>query len=894
MKFMVMLSKKIVLTTLFLTVSICGASVNVTDLQCEYRHDPSGIDMVKPRLSWKLLEKTEGGNPHPSSAGLQASKSARGVIQSAYQILVASSEILLNQNKGDFWDSGKVLGDQSVQVEYGGKPFEVGIRYVWKVRIWPGGEWSKSASFTTGLHDWQAKWISAGEQQSSSYPSMFLRREFTGKAKVRRALAFVCGLGQYELTINGQKAGDALLTPGWTKYNKTCLYDTCDVTALFRDGRNIIDLLLGNGMYNVTGGRYTKFQGSFGPPKAIAQVQIEYADGTTEVIGTDERWQVSPGPITFSNIYGGEDYDARWQPHWVPAVVVSGPGGQLKGLSCAAPPIRVFETLKPVSQKQIKPGVTVYDLGQNAALMPRIAVRGPAGAKVKITTSELIKASGELDDTMCGGQSFCTYTLLGKGTETWMPKFYYNGARYLQVECSGGAEVEAIQGVVVHSSSTSVGEFKCSDDLFNRIAPLVRWAQMNNMMSVMTDCPTREKLGWVEEDYLNGPSLRYNFDLAALFTKSVNDMSDSQLDNGLVPDIAPEYPVFDGGFRDSPEWGSAFILVPWQQYQFAGDREMLRRHYDAMQRYVAYLGSRGKDHIIDYGLGDWYDIGPRGPGEAQLTPKALTATAIYYEDVCVMEKAAQLLGHVEDARRYGELAGQIRTAFNSKFSNLPVSQTGMAMPLVVGLVDPSKRQTVLDALVKDVQAKGLTSGDVGYRYLLRALADGGRSDVVFAMNHQSDKPGYGYQLKMGATSLTEAWDAQRGSSQDHFMLGQINEWFYHDLAGIQCDPEGPGFKKIIIKPAVVGDLTWVKAQFNSPYGLIISHWQRVGNRLTMDVKIPANTTATVFVSTKDASGVTESGQAISRAKSVKFLRMESGAAVYEVGSGIYQFNSNIK
>ncbi|MBI5835207.1 MAG: family 78 glycoside hydrolase catalytic domain [Armatimonadetes bacterium] len=707
-----------------------------------------------------------------------------------------------------------------------------------------------------------------GEQAASG--SVMLRREITVRTGLRRALVHLCGLGEYELSLNDAKVGSDLFAPGWSKYDRTCLYETHDLTAALRPGANELRLLLGNGMYNVVGGRYTKFTGSFGPPKAIAHLRLEYADGTTDTVGTDDRWQASPGPLTFTCVYGGEDYDARWTPTWEPAAVVQGPGGALRGLSVSAPPVRAFEVLKPANIKELRPNVKVYDLGQNVALMPRLTARGPAGSTVRITPSELLRADGDLDDVACGGGGYWTYTLAGRGAESWAPAFYYRGARYLRVHCAGGAEVTALDGVVVHSSSTPVGGFECSNDLFNRIHTLVRWAQRSNMVSVLTDCPHREKLGWLEQYHLNGPSLRYEFDLAALFAKGMNDMADGQLANGLVPTIAPEYVKFGGdnrnAFGDSPEWGSAFVLVPWQQVEFDGDLDLLRARYDAMGRYVAYLGSRAREHIVDYGLGDWYDIGPRGPGESQLTPKALTATAIWYEDITVMLRAARLLGKIDDVARYEALAKAVGEAFNARFFNAGTgsyatgSQTANAMPLVLGLVSPERRAGVVDALVRDVQTKGLTAGDVGYRYLLRALADNGRSDVVFAMNNQSDKPGYGYQLKRGATSLTEAWDAGRGSSQNHFMLGQINEWFYHDLAGIQCDPAGPGFARIVIRPAIVGDLSWVKAHHDSPYGRIESSWRREGAAVTLEVTIPGNTTATVFVPGQAAGQTVGPGQ----------------------------------
>jgi len=379
-------------------------------------------------------------------------------------------------------------------------------------------------------------------------------------------------------------------------------------------------------------------------------------------------------------------------------------------------------------------------------------------------------------------------------------------------------------------------------------------------------------------------------------------MADAQQLSGLVPDIAPEYVVFDGGFRDSPEWGSAVILAAWQHFVWTGDDTPLRTHYGVMQRYLAYLASKADRHILSHGLGDWYDLGPNSPGLAQLTPIALTATAIYYEDTRALARVAEHLGKADDARRYTAEAEQIKAAFNQKFfdpakANYATgSQTANAMPLVLDLVPAEQRAAVLDAIVRDVRQRGnsITSGDVGYRYLLRALAEGGRSDVIYDMNHQSEKPGYGYQLKMGATSLTEAWNADRRSSQNHFMLGQLIEWFYHDLAGIVPDPAGPGFKKIIIMPQPVGAITWAKASHDSVRGRIVSNWKREGEEFALEVTIPANTTATVYVPAKAAEEVTESGTPSTRRPDVKLLRYANGRAVFGVSSGRYVFESRLQ
>lgn len=878
-----------------------GADLAAVDLRCEYVSNPLGVDVPDPHVSWTL----------------RSTKPAQR--QTGYRILVASSERRLSQQRGDLWDSGRVVSEDTIQVPYHGKPLGSSQQVFWKVKVWDGesneSEWSAPATWSMGLlhdADWRGRWIgSPGNSET-----LLLRRELTVAPGLVRAIAHVSGLGQYELSVNGRKAGDDLLAPGWTKYDKTALYDTRDVTPLLHGGRNAIGLLLGNGMYRVNGGRYAKFKGSFGPLRAIVHLRLDYQDGSTEIVGTDERWRTRPGPITFSCVFGGEDYDARAEPQgwsgpqfddssWDRAREIDGAGSRLAGLTSAAPPIRAFEVLPPVSHTELNARTTVYDLGQNVALMPRITVRGPSGGVVRIVPAELLGADGSVDRaSVGGGQAYWQYTLGGYGSETWFPKFFYHGARYLQVERiapQGSAELptlDTLEGVVVHSSSTPIGQFESSSELFNRINSLVRWAQRSNMMSVLTDCPHRERLGWLEEYHLNGPSLRYGFDLARLFAKGMADMADSQLENGLVPDIAPELTVFEGGFRDSPEWGSAYVIVPWQQYEWTGDLDLLRHHYDGMKRYVAYLSTRASDGIVSHGLGDWYDIGPNRPGVAQLTPVPLTATAFYYYDSRILAEAAALLGHVEDAGRYAALADTIRVAFNQRFFDTAHryyatgSQTANAIPLVMDLVEPQHRAAVLDAVVRDIRQRGnaLTAGDVGYRYLLRALADAGRSDVIFDMNHQTAKPGYGYQLKMGATSLTEAWNADPRSSQNHFMLGQIAEWFYRDLAGIAGDPAGPGFKKIVIKPAPVGDLSWVRASFNSVRGTIVSHWTKSGGVFTLSVTLPPGTTATVFMPAAEARTVTERGLAPAR-RGITYLRREADREVYLVPSGDWQFRA---
>jgi alpha-L-rhamnosidase len=900
-------------------------------LRCEYRVDPLGVDSPHPRLDWIL----QPGNP-----------TSRGLTQTAYQILVASSPDQLAKDQGDLWDTGKTASDQINQIAYAGKAFASNQACWWKVRVWDQAgapsAWSPIAQWTMGIlgeTDWAgAKWIGAPDDGAApaldgpkaKYETVLLRREFTVKPGLKRAVVSVCGLGQYEMTLNGDKVGDALLTPGWTQYDKTCLYDTYNITTSLKPGANAVGLFLGNGMYLLHRGRFSSnanMTNWFAPLQAIASIRLEYGDGSVENMITDDAWRCLSGPITYSSAYGGEDYDAQLEPpkwnkagfddsSWDKPHLLNGPGGTLKGLSCAGPPIHAFASLTPVSQNEIKPGVTVYDLGQNASIMVQLKVRGPAGSAVRVLPAELLKEDGTADDFIFTANEdrklirkpvWWQYTLKGDGDETYFSKFFYVGARYLQVELTPAAgssdlpTVDSLVGVVVHADSPAVGQFSCSNDLFNRIFTLVRWAQQNNLVSIVTDCPTREKRGWLEQDHLNGPALRYNWDMAALLTKVTNDMIDAQHADGLVPSTCPDYIHWNSDFGNSPEWGSACVLVPWQQYKYDGDVNLLGRAYDMMKKYQAYLGSRAKDNIVSYGLGDWYDIGPGHLGKSKLTPLALTGTSFYYEDTSILAQAAGLLGKTDDASQYAQQAGEIRDAFNKALFDPQTnqygsregkhdkwgSQCGDSIPLVMGLADPVNRPAVLDNIVKDVQAKGLTAGDVGYRYLLRALADGDRSDVIYSLNNRSDKPGYGYQLKLGKTSLTEGWNGS--DSQDHFMLGQINEWFYHDLAGIQDDPAGPGFKKIIIKPAIVGDLTWVKASYDSISGKIVSEWSRDGQNITLDVVIPANTTATICVPATDSNSVHEGGRPAAFSQGIKFLKMEGTYARYEVESGDYTF-----
>jgi alpha-L-rhamnosidase len=877
-------------------------------------------------LSWQL-----------ESVGKNPTEDRRGLRQVAYRILVASSPLLLQKDVGDLWDSGKVLSNRTFQIAYSGKRLNSNTLYYWKASVWDqdgvASAWSEASRWRMGLldaTDWKARWIAAepdstaadaatkgmDNNQPGPHPLPIFRHEFPVAKPIERAVVYVSGLGQYELRINGAKVSDDVLAPGWTNYRKTVLCNAYDVTTMVKPGENAVGVMLGNGMYNVprTPGRYVKFVGSFGQPKLIFQMHIRFADGTEAIIASDSSWKTTVGPIVFSSEYGGEDYDARMEQRgwdepgfddaaWATAIEVNGPGGQLS--TELIPAIKVMHTYPAVSETEPAPGILVYDLGQNFSGWPQIRVSGHSGDKVKLIPGELLDASGLVTQRNSGGPSYFSYTLTGSGQETWHPRFSYYGFRYVQVEGAtlksdaNGAKpvLLSLEGQFVHSSAQVTGVFSSSDDLLDRIHGLIDAAMRSNMQSVLTDCPHREKLGWLEESQLLGSALMYNFDLSQLYRKIDGDIRDTQLPNGLVPDTAPEYVVFPAGFRDSPEWGSAAILDPWLEYRFYGDRQALAEQYDVMRDYADYLTSRANDHIISYGLGDWYDVGPGPLGESQLTSRGVTATAIYYLDLAVLQKAALMLGKVTDARKYAALSREVSAAFNSKMFNAKTneydtgSQTANAMPLAVGLVPGDRREAVLNNLVQDIRkhTDHVTAGDVGFHFVVQALEDGGRSDVLYDMLSRTDSPSYGYQLARGATTLTEAWDTNPTKSQDHFMLGHAEEWFYTGLAGIDFDLSRPHGEQIEIHPYMMGGVASAEGSFESVLGRIASQWNCKDGECTLDVTIPVGADARVRIPSTRASTITESGKAFLHMPGVRLIRATKDTVICEIESGQYHF-----
>ena len=923
--------KKWTILLLALLCSTAGAAAqdfSVVNPRCEYRDEPLGINTLTPRFSWQISARD------------------RGFLQSAYELIVGDDRAAVAAGRGNLWRV-KAKGAESLHIPYAGKALESGKEYYWSVRVWnAAGEvspWMPVNRFSTGLMSpdaWSgARWIAMEVQPDSlrlvpgeEYNKLTIgdritapnrlpqfRREIDVRKPVKRAMAYVSGLGQFEFFINGDKVGDNFLDPAWSDYDKIVCYVPFDVTDRLQQGANVLGVMLGNGMYNVPRERYYKLLMTYGYPMMICKVDVEYADGTHDVIVSDGSWRTTTSPVTYSSIFGGEDYDATlertgWMKpgyddsSWQEGLFTS-QRGEL--IAPKALPVKVMEEFPVFKIRKTKYGKWLYDMGQNFSGVARLTVKGKRGQAVRMNTCELFDPAVDSIQIHGGyrGETRYTYTLRGDAEpESWAPQFTYHGFRYVLIDGAvpagepnpeGLPEIVDVRGLHIRNSTPESGTFVSSNDLLNKTQRLIGWGIKSNMVSYLTDCPHREKLPWLEQLHLMFGSLQYTFDMFSLYEKMLDDMAMAQLPNGLVPDIAPEYALFREAFRDSPEWGSAFVLVPLYLYEYYGDGTMLRKHYEAMGRYVDYLTSKADDHILKHGLGDWFDIGPKMPGRAQLSSLAATATPIYYMDALAMVKGAELLGKKKDAERWQKLADAIRTSYNEKFFHKEGcyydrnSQTANSIALCAGLVDPEYRQGVLDNVVKDIRSRnnGLTGGDVGYTYILRALEAGGRSDVIFDMNSRYDVYGYGYMLAQGATALPESWQVVPIKSHNHFMLGHLMQWLYTHVGGIRRDTGALAYKRSVIRPEAVGDLTMARVSFESPYGQIRSEWSKgADGSFELLAEVPANTTSTVWLPAAEDAAVFESNLPVEKVAGIEYLGYKEGCKVYAVGSGTYRFD----
>ncbi len=894
-------------------------------LRCEYADDPLGIDNPAPRLSWEL----------------RARAGARNKRQTAYRIRVGTRADRLTAGGPDLWDSGRVASAQSVGIEYGGRALRAGQRVFWTVEAWDengaASPPSRPALWEMGLlkpSDWRAQWIGhdapapkTEEEMFGERPAPLLRKEFRVAKPIARARAYVTGLGYYELSLNGAKVGDHVLDPGWTAYSNRVLYATYDVTQALRQGPNAVGMMLGNGFYDplplrMWGHLNLREHLAIGSPRALLQIEIAYRDGTRQTVVTDRTWKTSEGPIRKNSVYLGEEYDAqREQPgwdlpgfadaHWKSAAPVAAPGGVLTAQF--APPIRATRRFAPQHVSQQKPGIFIFDLGRNFAGWARLRVEGGAqGTRVTMRYGELLTPDGRLNPMTSvagqikgrrappGSQAPSTavqtdvYVCKGAGAETYTPRFTFHGFRYVEVTgYPGRPPASAIEGIGLNSDIEKVGAFACSNPLLEQIDAAFENTFLSNVFSVQSDCPHREKFGYGGDIVATSDTAMLNFDMARFYEKSVLDLADSMRPNGGFTETSPFVGIADAGLGEGAgpvEWGTAHPQLVWQRYIFYGDRKTLREQYPKAQRWLALLRKKAADGILDNGISDHESLVPK--------PTALTGTAFYYYNARLLEKMARALGHALDARDYDREAAAIYVAFNHRFLKPgtgrydAATQACQAIALAHGLVLESEENAARDVLVRDIEARGghLTTGIFGTQAMLGALSDRGRADVAYTLASRKTFPSWGWMLESGATTLWEHWQFSDNTfSHNHPMFGSVSGWMMQSLAGISAAPDAVGFDRLRIRPCIVDGLSWVKGSYHSVRGEVRTEWRKANETLTLKIALPPNTSAEVSVPARSQQAVQESGVPATRARGVRFLRMEGGAAVYRIGSGDYAF-----
>lgn len=898
------------ITLLFIEIFILSCAIyaksqfSIYEVLCNNLCSPIGID-DNPSFGWKIHSVE------------------RGFKQKAYHIIVSDSEKIIEAGKGNIWDSGICESNSSAMIAYKGKKLQSSTRYYWKVKIWKStgeeSEWSETGMFVTGIiknDDWEdAKWIIMENEQNAKdgkYKLPLFRKSFNSPKRIQAAFAHVSGLGHFEFYVNGNKVGDNFLDPGWTYYPKTALYVTFDITNMMKEGKNTFGAMLGNGFYNIPRERYYKLLTSYGAPKLKAYINIKYNDGSEETVITDTSWKTASGPITYSSIYGGEDFDARiFDKNWASEdyddsnwnySMTTNYNAELKSQQSA--PLKVRNKFSPIRQYKNSKGNWIFDFGQNFSGIITIKLKSKTGKEVKLYPGELLNNDSTVNQQATGSPYYWQYTTRGDNEETWSPRFTYYGFRYVEALGIDSLDTFSITGLHTTNSAPEVGHFECSLPMFNKIYELIDWAIRSNLASVLTDCPHREKLGWLEVGHLMMHSMQYRYQLDGLYKKIMGDMFDSQTKEGIIPSICPEYTRFADGFENSPEWGSAFIIVPWYFYKWYKDKSLMEKYYDAMKKYVAYLTSRANNHIVEYGLGDWFDLGVERPGYSQLTSKGVTATAMYYYDVTIMKEIAELCEKEDDKIYFTKLADNIKKAYNQRFYNVEQktydrnSQTANAISLYFGLVDKENEKEVYRNLVKDIKSRNnaLTSGDIGYRYLLKVLEKNGNSDIIYDMNTKYDAPGYGWQIAYGATALTESWQAYGFVSNNHCMLGHFMEWLFSGLGGISQTDDSAGFSKVLIRPQITKGINSANTSYTSIHGDIISSWQIAPDgKFILETNIPANTEAIVILPKCYRNSITENGLPIENSEGCKEIHESiDGMIKIHVLSGRYKFKIQMK
>jgi len=900
--------KFIFLFPAILACGICFGQIKVQRLLIENQVDPISIDALVPRFSWQLDAENK-----------------RDVMQTAYEIRVT-------KDKHKIWNTGKVMSDQSMYVPYKGEALVSGQKYYWQVRVWDNSgkasEWSSPASWQMGMlspGDWKAQWITPGfVEDSVMRPSPLFRKQFSLTKKIASATAYITAHGLYEAQINGHRVGDAYLTPGWTSYNKRLQYQAYDVTSLLQEGKNAVGAELGNGWYRGFIG-YNPKPGLYGKDIALLfQMEVTYTDGTKETIVSDDSWKSSTGPVRFAEIYYGATIDDRMQQKdWSTTNFddKSWSGVKVQDFSKDVlvatynEPVRKHETFKPVKIFKTPKGEQVIDFGQNLVGWVQMKVTGNAGDKITISHAEVIDKAGNFyTDNLRTARSQDVYILKGGVEETFEPQFTWQGFRYIKVEgYPGDLKPEDFTAIALYSDMEPTGTFSCSNTMINQLQHNIQWGQKGNFLDVPTDCPQRdERLGWTGDAQAFSRTASYLMNVHNFFTKWLKDVAADQYASGSIPFVIPN--VIGGNSKEEPGastgWADVCTIIPWNMYLAYGDKRILENQYASMKGWVDYMVHQSRNELWNTGnhFGDWlfYSVNDDTDGSSAITNKYLIAQCFYAYSTQLLINAASVLGKTDNVAAYSAQLAKIKDAYLKEYvtPNGLISsdtQTAYVLALQFDMLPENLRLQAADRLVSNIRRYGnhLTTGFLGTPYLCHVLSRFGHADVAYQLLLQDTYPSWLYPVKMGATTIWERWDGIKPdgtfedpsmNSYNHYAYGAIGDWMYRVIAGIDTKTDEPGYKQIIIKPTIGGNLQYAYADYETNYGKVSSHWKIDGGNLSLDVEIPANTTATIYIPAGNGSTVMESGKPIAPEPDIKQVDPVTGYVVVNIGSGIYHFN----
>ncbi len=904
-----------------LPCKIFAKGISVKRITCQETENPLGLHEMSPRLAWKLTSNEECQ------------------FQTAYRILVSSSKKNLNNNIGDIWDTKKVSSSASIQIPYQGTKMISQHKYYWKVMAWDKNDlassWSKAGFWSMGLlnqTDWKAKWIGLDKAMENDKPNIekrhlsarYLRKEFINDNKIKRATAYICGQGFFEVYINGSKIGDQVLAPALSTYNKRSYYLTLDVTENVKKGNNAIGVILGSGRFFAPRKKEPTLTKDYGFPKVIAQVELEFENGAKKTIISDTDWKVTAnGPIISNNEYDGEKYDATkeingWDEFgyndsdWMVAKQVDPASLFLD--SYIGQPIKVTETIEPKSVKEIAPGKFIFDMGQNIAGWCRLKVKGPKNTEVKLRFAEILKNDGTLyTANLRSAAATDTYILKGSGTEVYEPRFTYHGFRFVEVSgFPGTPDLKSIEGRVVNDDLSNVGSFETSNTLINQIYKNTRWGLRGNYKSIPMDCPQRdERQGWLGDRVETVKGETFMFNTERFYLKWLQDIEDSQRENGNIVDVCPDFWTMNSKTVTFPV---AFMNIANILHTQYGNPKAITKHYNAFKKWMVYMNSNlVKDGIVErHVYGDWCMppeklnlIHTQDP--TRKTNGQALNTAYYYYVLTVMQKFATLTKNENDRIEFATLAEKIKAAYNSRFYKQ--EQTGYdnntvtinLLSLAFGLVPEGEEQKlfnkVCDKIEKDF-SNHICTGQIGAKWIMRTLTKYGRPDLAFSITTKTDYPSWGYMIENGATTIWELWNGNTAdpamNSGNHVMLvGDLMIWLHENVSGLKTSTESVGYKEFLVNPLYNLGLDFVNVSLSTPYGTIKNNWKIEDNNLLLDVTVPVNTTATIALPNLDRTLLKNQ---IAKIKGIKFEQVQktnTGWKINNVGSGTFIFKGTI-